>query len=375
MKPNKISARKRRSFGAEPAHDAEVDRDQPATVIDEQIARMHVGVEEAVAQSLAQATLNHAAAERRQVETLGSKRGVVVKRRAVDPFQREHFARRAVPVHRGHAEIGVLARVLRHFGKRRRFQPKIHFHRHRTGQRRHRLDRAQPLRFERKAFRFARGKKESVEIDLEAPCDARPQNFHRHGFAFAVFVDFGLMHLRDRGGGDGRAEARIDIVQRLVERLGDRGFRLRLRKRRHLVLQAFQIARDSGADHVRPGGHELAELDVSRPQLGKRGGEPTGAVFGGGPLDQAGERDRGPGRERHRPRIDQREHALAREHEAGAGKTGKMGDRRGHKRQPECSATTPPVIGLNETRRKPARSIMPAKAFGLGNLRIDSTRY
>ena len=121
-------------------------------VIDEQIARMHVGVEEAVAQSLAQATLNHVAAERRQVETFGSKRGVVVKRRAVDPFQREHLPRRAVPVHRGHAEIGVVARVLRHFGKRRRFQAKIHFHRHRAGQRRHRFDRAQPLRLEPKSF-------------------------------------------------------------------------------------------------------------------------------------------------------------------------------------------------------------------------------
>ena len=34
---------------AEPAHDAEVDRDQPAVGVDEQIAGMHVGVEEAVA--------------------------------------------------------------------------------------------------------------------------------------------------------------------------------------------------------------------------------------------------------------------------------------------------------------------------------------
>ena len=33
---------------AEPAHDAEVDRDEAPAIIDEQIARMHVGVEEAV---------------------------------------------------------------------------------------------------------------------------------------------------------------------------------------------------------------------------------------------------------------------------------------------------------------------------------------
>ena len=42
-----------------------------------------------------------------------------------------------------------------------------------------------------------------------------------------------------------------------------------------------------------------------------------------------------------------------------------------HNRQPECSATTPPVIGVNDTRRKPAASIIVAKAFGLGNFRIE----
>ena len=54
----------------EPPHDAEVDGDQPAVVVDEQIARMHVGVKKAVAQSVAQETLDHLAAERRQVEAL-----------------------------------------------------------------------------------------------------------------------------------------------------------------------------------------------------------------------------------------------------------------------------------------------------------------
>ena len=33
------------------------------------------------------------------------------------------------------------------------------------------------------------------------------------------------------------------------------------------------------------------------------------------------------------------------------------------------------AICVNETRRKPAVSIMVANAFGLGNLRIDSTGY
>ena len=45
-----------------------------------------------------------------------------------------------------------------------------------------------------------------------------------------------------------------------------------------------------------------------------------------------------------------------------------------HSRQPECSATTPPVIARWETRFKPAARIMSAKAGAAGKLRIDSTR-
>jgi hypothetical protein len=41
-------------LGAEPAHDAEIHRDQPALIIDEQISGVHVGVEKAVAQRMAQ---------------------------------------------------------------------------------------------------------------------------------------------------------------------------------------------------------------------------------------------------------------------------------------------------------------------------------
>ena len=55
----------------EPAHDAEVDRDQLAVVVDEQVAGMHVGVEEAVAQRVAQEGLDHGAGERLEVEALG----------------------------------------------------------------------------------------------------------------------------------------------------------------------------------------------------------------------------------------------------------------------------------------------------------------
>ena len=45
-----------------------------------------------------------------------------------------------------------------------------------------------------------------------------------------------------------------------------------------------------------------------------------------------------------------------------------------YNRQPEWMATTPPVSGWCDTRRKEAARIMSANAAGFGNLRIDSTR-
>ena len=46
---------------AEPAHDAEIDGDEPAVIVDEQISRMHVGVKEAVAQRVAEKRLDQRA--------------------------------------------------------------------------------------------------------------------------------------------------------------------------------------------------------------------------------------------------------------------------------------------------------------------------
>ena len=109
-------------------------------------------------------------------------------------------------------------RVLRHLRQRGGFQPEIHLHRHRAGERRYRLDRAQPLRFERQLFRLARDVKECVEIDLEAALDAGRRIFTATALRAPPYLDFGAMHLRDRGGGDRRPEAGIDFVQRLARR-------------------------------------------------------------------------------------------------------------------------------------------------------------
>ena len=55
-------------LAAEPAHDAEIDRDDAALGVDEEIALMHVGVKEAVAQGVAQERLDQRAPELGRIE-------------------------------------------------------------------------------------------------------------------------------------------------------------------------------------------------------------------------------------------------------------------------------------------------------------------
>src|ERR1700755_2008219 len=53
---------------AEAAHDSEIDRNEPPLVVEEEIAGMHVGVKEAVAQRVAQEALDDLAAEVGEVD-------------------------------------------------------------------------------------------------------------------------------------------------------------------------------------------------------------------------------------------------------------------------------------------------------------------
>ena len=96
MKPSRISARKRRVLAVDPAHDAEIDGDDGAVGVDEQVARVHVGVEEAVAERLVEeGSASPCAASRLQVVPGRVDRARDRSMRdAVDPFDGQHAARR-----------------------------------------------------------------------------------------------------------------------------------------------------------------------------------------------------------------------------------------------------------------------------------------
>ena len=199
--------KKQAFLDAQPAHDAEVDGDQPAAVVDEQISRMHVGVKEAVAQRVAQECLDQHAAEFRQVETFRHKAGAVGQRRGVDPFQGQHFLGGAVPVDRRHAEIRIVLGVLGHFRERRRLEAEIHLDHDRAAQRLDHFDETEPPCFRRKIFGVPRGEGEGAEIGVETLFDAGPQHLDGNVTRPVRGLDRGAMHLRNRGGGDRRAEA------------------------------------------------------------------------------------------------------------------------------------------------------------------------
>ncbi len=357
-----------------PAHDAEIDGDEARLVVDEQISGVHVGMKEAVAQRVAQKCLDHRTAEFRQVEISGFEPRAVGQRRRVDPFQRQHILGGAVPIDRRHAEVGIGLGVLRHFRERGGLETEIHFERHRAAQCLDDLDKPQAARLGGKTFRIARHKCEGVEIGAKAPLDSGPHDFHRNRAPALRGRDLATMHLRNRGGGDSGTEARKHLAQRLAERRRDRRLGFGLRKRRHLVLQAFEIARERDADDIGPGRQELAELDVARAKPGERSRKPRIGSAACRALDETRNAKCRPRGKRQRRRIDQAEHAFAGKHEAGAAETQQMCGAGDHKRQPECNATMPPVIGRNVTREKCASRIMAANACGFGKRRIDSTR-
>ena len=215
---------------------------------------------------------------------------------------------------------------------------------------------------------------ERLQIGAEALLDARPQYLDGDGAPAGRGVDFRAVHLRDRGGGDGRTEACEHGAERLAERRGHRRFRFLLRERWHLVLQPFEIARERGADDVRPGRQELAELHVTRPELRQRGRQPRFRRAVRRALEHAGQTQCYPRRRGHHRRVDQTEHALTGEHEPGTAEPDEMRRSGNHRRQPRCSATIPPLMVRYDTRANPAARSMAANSGGRGKRRIDSTR-
>ena len=146
----------------------------------------------------------------------------------------------------------------------------------------------------------ARGEVVAVEVAAELLLDAGAQDLDGDLAPAPVGVDDGrLVHLRDRGGGDGGAELGKMILQLAAERFLDGAARLGHGERRQVVLQQRQIAGELRADDVGARRQELAELDVAGAETGEGGGEARAAWLAGAErCRQQGDRRRrrfGPG--------------------------------------------------------------------------------
>ena len=147
------------------------------------------------------------APERRQVEALGRERraiGAAACRRSIRASARP---RGALPVDRRHAEIRIVLGVLRHLRERGGFEPQIHFDRRPSAPACRPPRSAQPPRFGRKALGRARREEERVEIARKRRSMPGRSTFTATGSRPSA-SSLGAVHLRDRGGGDRRAERR-----------------------------------------------------------------------------------------------------------------------------------------------------------------------
>ena len=98
-------------LGAQPAHDAEVDGNDAAFLVDQQVALVHVGVKEAIAHGVAQERLQRGEAQFPQIVAGGFQGCVIGNRDAVDPFERENAERGAAPIDCRDAEASKLGRA------------------------------------------------------------------------------------------------------------------------------------------------------------------------------------------------------------------------------------------------------------------------
>ena len=244
----------------EPPDDTEVDGNQVAGAIHEQVSLVHVGMKEAVADGMAQEALDHRVAQLHEVEALGTQRLDIGNRRAIDPLGGQHFAPGAFPIDLRHAKPGVILGVLRHLGQGRCFHAQVQFLLHGLLQHLYGGHRPQPAAFRAEALHQAGGEIEASQVGRKPFANAWPQHLHRK---IATIRAARLVHLRDGSGCDGRAEFGEQYINRCAEVFAHDlpgGFR---GKWRQPVLQRLQIESAAGPHQIGPGRQELAKLDVA----------------------------------------------------------------------------------------------------------------
>ena len=256
----------------ERAHDAEVDRAVLRVFrvleLHEDVARVHVGVEEVVPQHLREEDRHAVFREALDVGAAPAQLVHVADDDAVDAFHHHHFRAAVVPVHLRHVEqvgTGEIALQLRGV---RRLAHQVELVDHGLLVLAHHLDRPQPVALARVVAREAGQHVHHLEVALDPLAHA---GAHDLGHDVLAGAQPGDVHLRDRR----RRERRlVELLEHLGDRpsvgaLDDRAG-LGARERRHAVLQLLELVGDVGRQQVAARRQRLAELHEDRPEFLER---------------------------------------------------------------------------------------------------------
>ncbi len=259
-------------------HDAEIQRNITSVECHQDIARMHVGMKETVAEHLRIKDLDPVRGKLGQIDPRLAQRADLADRDAVHALHHHHLGGTPVPVYfRNKQQLGVgkIAAQLAGIGRFAHHvelvvQVLVEF-----GDNQLRL---QPLAVFPPAFDQARTDLQQRDVMLDDIQDAGAQNLDRN---LASVRQHRKMHLGNGGAGLGDfIEFGKNLAEPFAICLFQQGHSLFRRKGRHLILQLGQFIGDIGGDQVAARGKQLAKLDEDGTQRFQRQTQTFGARAG-----------------------------------------------------------------------------------------------
>ena len=253
---------------AEPAHHAEIDEGQPVARQVEDIARMRIGVEEAVLDDHLQHRLRAALRQQHAVEPGGVHPRQLMAGNAVDALLHIDPLAGPVPVdgrdddvlapgEMGGDTLGVVALALQ-----------VQLAAQRAPELAHQAGRLVGAQVGPLVLGQLRQALEQAQIGLDDRADAGPAHLDDD---LGAVVQLRAVHLRDRGRRQRLGiEAGEDLLGRRAQVLGELGAHHLDRHRRRLTVQLFEFGDPGRAEQVGAAGQDLAELDEGRPQILER---------------------------------------------------------------------------------------------------------
>ncbi len=248
-----------------PADDPEIDQPDPAVRQDEDVPRVRIGVEQAVAQ-------HHLEERRRPLERdLAARepepreRRMIVDPDALDPLHDQHPPGRPLPEDLGNAEVRAALEVLPEPDGVRRLDEEVELPPDGAAELVHDARRVVGLQLSHMVVDERRDPAQDADVAADGPLDVRPLHLHHDRPAVG---QHGPVHLGDGRGGDGtgvkfgkkRLEGRTELLFHDVPGLG-KG------KGGDRIGQLGELGGILDGQQVGPAGEHLPQLDEGGAEL------------------------------------------------------------------------------------------------------------